>query len=300
MLSEVKPLFFSLGALSDALELTKPRITAMAAILALSGMFLASGGSAFLADALWPLLGIALLVSGAGALNMYIERDSDKYMERTRNRPLPSGRLEPWAAIVVGAFCSLASSSILFWRTNSPTLILGLFSLICYVWIYTPLKKHTWLSLAIGAVPGAMPAVLGYTAIKGVLDVQGLALFFVAFLWQFPHFVAISIFREAEYVRAGCPVLSHVYGLPFARGFMVTTTGLLILSTVGLAMVAPSTSFFVVASLALGGWFFWSTVTGFSFERAEAWAKNVFFVSLCYQTLLFAILIIDLGIAWMV
>jgi len=300
MLSEVKPLSSRASCVSDVLALTKPRITLMAAILALAGMFLASMGEAFFANALWPLIGIALLVSGASALNMYLERDSDKYMARTQDRPLPAGRLKPWVAMATGAFCSLASLAILHWYANELTLLLGLFSLICYVWMYTPLKKHTWLSLVVGAVPGAMPALLGYTTLKGVLDAQGWALFFVAFFWQFPHFVAISIFREGEYTRAGCPVLPHVYGLPFARAFMVATTIMLIASTTALGMLAPSTWMFVVASLALGGWFFWSTVTGFTFERAEAWAKNVFFVSLCYQTLLFAVLVVDLGIAWMV
>lgn len=300
MLSEVKSQSSPVKMVSDVLELTKPRITLMAAILALAGMFLASMGERFFVNALWPLLGIALLVSGASALNMYIERDSDKNMTRTKDRPLPAGRLRAWVGVATGVFCSAASLTILYWRTNELTLLLGLLSLVCYVWIYTPLKKHSWLSLVVGAVPGAMPALLGYTTIKGVLDAQGWALFFVAFFWQFPHFVAISIFRESEYARAGCPVLSHVYGLPFARAFMVATTMLLILSTTALGILAPSTSLFVISSLALGGWFFWSTVTGFSFERSEAWAKNVFFVSLCYQTLLFAVLVVDLGIAWMV
>src|SRR5262249_24541460 len=141
------------------------------------------------------LLGTTLVVAGANALNMYLERDVDALMTRTRNRPLPSGRLPAEAALAFGVATSALAIPILTFAVNPLTGGLGAISLIIYVLAYTPLNRRSTSALLVGAVPGAMPPLMGWTAVTGQLDAAGIALFLILFVWQLPHFIAISLFR---------------------------------------------------------------------------------------------------------
>src|SRR5436190_24242288 len=185
----------------DVFTLIKPRITLLTLITALAGMWLAPGEKN-LSLVLTTLCGTALLVGGANALNMFLERDTDLLMTRTQNRPLPGKRLSPDFVMGFGALLIGISVPLLIYRVNPLTGILGALSLASYLLFYTPLKRKTAYALLIGAVPGAMPPLLGWTAVTGSLGWPGIVLFAIIFLWQVPHFLAISIFRKEEYKRA--------------------------------------------------------------------------------------------------
>ncbi len=276
----------------DLVALTKPRITLMAIIVA--------GGCMLLAEAVlpWPkailaLLGIALLVSGSSAFNMYIERDYDGLMERTRSRPLPAGRLNPRWALWVGTGTSVLALPALWFGTNQLTLLLGVLSLIAYVLIYTPMKRLSTWALVVGAVPGAMPALMGYTAVTGQIDAVGLSLFGLAFFWQLPHFIAIGIFRKEEYLRAGYPVIADLLGDTKAIGLSLLTTAMMVINAGAIWWLEVGGAFYGLVSTSLGIWFIVLAGLGFWSQDIKAWARKLFRASLVYQTVLFALLAID-------
>lgn len=186
----------------DLIALTKPRIVMMSTLMAGGGAALAPG-ALDLSAVLLALLGTGAVVGGASAVNMYLERDRDRLMPRTRTRPLASGRLNPRAALWVGFGLSAASVAMLALLVNRVTAALGLLGLVTYVLMYTPLKTRTTLSLPVGAIAGALPPLMGWTAATGAIGLPGLALFGTLFVWQVPHFMAIALFRSTEYAGAG-------------------------------------------------------------------------------------------------
>ncbi len=276
----------------DLVALTKPRITLMTLLVAGGCMMLAEARLAF-SDAALALLGIALLVSGSSAFNMYIEREHDKHMERTRNRPLPSGRLKPGLALWVGFLTSILAIPALVSSTNWLTAWLGFGSLLAYVLIYTPMKRWSTWALVVGAVPGAMPALMGYTAVSGKIDSTGLALFGLAFFWQLPHFIAIGIFRKDEYTRAGFPVIAQVTGEPAAILLSVFTTVLIVLNAGLLWWLEIGGVFYGCVSTLLGIWFLVIAGLGFFSADTKIWARKLFMASLVYQAVLFVALAVD-------
>ena len=191
----------------DILQLSKPRITGLV-IFTFGGGLLLAPGAIDAGRALIALLGTTLIVAAANALNMYLERDRDGLMRRTARRPLPEGRLAPFVALSLGAM--LASAAIPMMLVGGGFLVaaLGLFAFYAYVWGYTPLKRRSWLALYVGAIPGALPPLMGWATATGQADAPALALFAVMFVWQIPHFVAIAIFRAEDYAGAGFRVLS--------------------------------------------------------------------------------------------
>jgi protoheme IX farnesyltransferase len=152
-------------------------------------------------------------------------------MTRTKDRPLPSGRLKPFWALLTGWALSLLAIPALWFGTNPLTVMLGLFSLVAYVLVYTPMKQMSCFALVVGAVPGAMPALMGYTAAYGEIDRVALSLFGIAFLWQLPHFIAISLFRCDEYTRAGYPVVPHVAGIKASLWLILISSMALVMNS---------------------------------------------------------------------
>jgi protoheme IX farnesyltransferase len=192
--------------LADYVELAKPRIAAMALLTVLVGYTL--GGGAWNAGALCRVLvGIGLVATASGALNQLIERRTDARMARTANRPLPTGRLQPAEVAVFGASCATGGLSLLYLTVNPTTALLALATLLLYVCAYTPLKRYTSLSTAVGAIPGALPPVLGWTASGAELGWGAFSLFAVLFVWQFPHFTAIAWLYRGDYQAAGLRML---------------------------------------------------------------------------------------------
>lgn len=278
------------ATLRDLVALTKPRITFLVVVTALGGLWIAPVRPSF-AETLVLLLAMAAVVSSANALNCWFERDVDKHMTRTRNRPLPAGRLSPRLALGFGLLLGALAVPALSILVNPLTGALGALALVMYVWMYTPLKQRTPAALFVGAVPGALPPLMGWTAATGSLDNAGLVLFAVLFLWQIPHFLAIALFRGEEYTRAGIRVYPQSHGAGMTRVQMALFSGALIPVSLLLAPTGVVGRTYSVAALILGLMFFAVSVSGFFSPIDERrWARRVFGVSLLYLVALFAVL----------
>ena len=190
---------------SDLLQLAKPRITALVLFTTASGLWLAPHGLP-LRTVIFTILGTVLIVAAANALNMYLERDSDALMSRTMNRPLPARRMEPKVALGFGLVLAAISVPLLTFAVGALPGLLASIALVSYVLLYTPMKRMSAAALLVGALPGAIPPLIGWTAATERLDLPGVLLFAVMFLWQVPHFLAITLFRKEEYARAGLVV----------------------------------------------------------------------------------------------
>lgn len=203
----------------DILALGKPRITTMVLVATAVGYVMGAGQTQN-----WGHLGVvilytALLSGGVNALNQYLERNTDALMQRTKHRPLPMGKLVPKWVLVGGLISSLGGSALLAWQANLLSGLVGLVVLVSYVFCYTPLKRITPLNALVGAVPGALPPVLGYVAVVNNLTAEALALFLILFFWQMPHLLAIAYLYKEDYVKAGLrmPTVSDPSGVTAAR-----------------------------------------------------------------------------------
>lgn len=292
-------------AVSDLVQLAKPRITLMVVITTAGGLWLAhrTGGTSLgRTDAsvaiswftiLATLLGTALIVGGANALNMYLERDIDRKMTRTANRPLPSGRLSSKVALWFGVILSSISVPILAIGVNSLTALLAVLANVSYVLAYTPMKQRSHYALLVGAVPGAIPPLLGWTAVTGRIDAAGLVLFAILFLWQVPHFHAITLFRKGDYARAGLIVMPNVTGEEAVRHSIVRYTLALVLTTFLLIPLGVAHRGYLASAIALGVGFLAWGLFGLRGEPSKRWAKSLFAYSIVYLVFLFASLAID-------
>lgn len=281
----------------DLVTLAKPRITFMVVITAAGGLFLSRrlpGTEALsVATILSTLIGCALIVSGANALNMYIERDVDRRMERTKNRPLPTGRMSPRVALWFGVLTSAVAVPILAIGANALTALLAVLANLLYVLAYTPLKQHSPYALHVGAIPGAIPPLLGWTAGTGHIDAAGAVLFGVLFLWQIPHFCAIALFRKADYARAGIHVLPNVTGELATRHTIVRWTFALVATSLLVVPLGVAHHGYLIAATILGAAFFTWGCYGLREGSGSKWAKSLFGISIVYLVLLFAVLAID-------
>jgi protoheme IX farnesyltransferase len=276
---------------ADLVALAKPRVTALVITTTAGGLWLAPMrvglGVAGLA-----MLGTVLIVAGANALNMYIEREIDGRMDRTKDRPLPAGRLAPRVALWFGVALSVAAVPILAIGVNLTTALLAVLAHLSYVLAYTPLKQRSPAALLVGAVPGAMPPLLGWTAATGSVGWGGLVLFGILFFWQVPHFLAISIFRKDDYARAGLKVLPNTAGLRATKHSIVRY--LLALVAVSLLLVplgVERRGYLLWAGL-LGAMFFGWGCYGLRDAAGARWARSLFAVSIVYLVLLFCALVI--------
>jgi protoheme IX farnesyltransferase len=276
----------------DLIALTKPRITLMVLVTAAGGMWLAPG-SLSVSSMTVMLLTTGMVVGAANTLNCYLERDTDRLMTRTAKRPLPDRRLEPSWALVLGVLMGLFAVPTLTLAVNPVTGLLGFIALASYVAIYTPMKQYTPAALYVGALPGALPPLMGWTAVTGSIALPGLVLFGILFFWQIPHFIAISIFRQEEYERAGLKVLPSVRGIRAAKVQSAINAAALWAVSLLLVPYGLAGTIYLTAALVLGAHFFWTALLGFRAEDDNAWAKKFFFASLIYLTGLFGALIID-------
>jgi len=191
-------------------ELTKPSITFLILISTALGFYLGGDGIQDHVKFLITLLGSCLVSSGAGALNHFAEMESDWLMERTKKRPLPTGLIEPDNARIFGLGLTLIGSGLLYFYVNLLTSILALITTILYLFVYTPLKKITWLNTSIGAIPGSIPTLGGWVAATGSLEPEAWVLFAILFLWQHPHFYAIALMYKDDYKKASLKMLPVV------------------------------------------------------------------------------------------
>lgn len=209
-----------MARLADYAELTKPKIVVLALITVAVGYTLGSRGEWEAVPLLHALLGIGLVAAGSSALNQWFERSTDALMPRTAVRPLPSGRLQPFEVFLFGLALGGLGTIYLAAQVNAATAGLSALTLVLYAGVYTPLKRKTSLCTAIGAIPGALPPVLGWTAAGGVLDAGAFTLFAIMFLWQFPHFLAIAWLYRNEYAQAGLRMLPAYFPSPRVTGLM--------------------------------------------------------------------------------
>jgi heme o synthase len=192
---------------ADYLELTKPRITLLVVFTTLVGFVVAAPGALHALPLLAVLAGTTLVAAGASVVNMVLERDTDALMLRTRTRPLPAGRLRPAEALLFGLVLTAFGLSLLSWLSGPLAGAVALATWLSYLFAYTPLKRRTSLSTLVGAVPGALPPVIGWAAARQSLDGGAFVLFAILFLWQIPHFLAIAWIYREDYARAGLPML---------------------------------------------------------------------------------------------
>ncbi len=277
---------------SDFLALSKPRITFLVVVTAAVGY--AIGAPVFQPGVFLAVLaGTALVAGGASALNQYAERDVDARMLRTRGRPLPAGRLAPAEAFAFGVVMAGAGLGILSVGTTPLTVALGLAALVTYVLAYTPLKRVTSLCTVVGAVPGALPPLMGFAAARGTLDRSAWALFAVLFLWQLPHFLALSWMYREDYARGGFPMLavSDEGGASTGRQALLYAAALLpVTLTAGLFAQAGSVFLWGALGAGLG---FLACAALFARRREIAWARRLFLASVLYLPAVCALMVFD-------
>jgi heme o synthase len=274
-------------------ELTKPRITLLIVLTSAAGFALASRGSVDYLGLLRALLGIGLLSSGIATLNQYAERDLDGLMRRTAGRPLPSGKLAPWEALAFGAGVTILAELYLLVLVNPLSALLGLTVIAGYLFAYTPLKTRTSLSTLVGAFPGAVPPLIGWSAARGSISLEGWVLFAILFLWQFPHFLAIAWMYREDYGRAGILMLPVVEpdGRVTAQQIVVYTLMLLPVSLLP-AYMGMSGRIYLVGAIVLGLLFLYSSLrAAFSMSRQQA--RRLLLASVLYLPLLFILMVLN-------
>lgn len=274
-------------------ELVKARLTALVLITTLVGYYAGSSAPLDYWKMLHALLGTALLACGASALNQFLERELDAKMRRTGDRPLPSGRMTPDAVLLIGAGLSVVGLAELIFFVNKLTAFFGAMTLISYVFIYTPLKRVTTLNTLIGAVPGAIPPLMGWTSATGELSAAGWSLFAILFLWQLPHFMAIAWLYREDYARAGFQMLPIIDpdGRKTAAQAVCHAFGLIPVSLFPSLLGVTGVVYFAGAILLSGAFF----IFAFRFSRvvsAER-ARQLFIASIVYLPVLLGLLVLD-------
>ena len=275
------------------LELSKARLSALSVFTALVGFWLGSGSEVARLLLFNTMLGLAALAGGAAALNQYLEREHDANMPRTRERPLPSRRIQPQTALILGGVLAGFGLVYLALLVNLLTALLGVATLVIYLAIYTPLKRVTVLNTIIGAIPGALPPLMGWTAARGEINLQGWALFMILFFWQLPHFLAIAWLYRDDYAGAGFCMLPSIdpSGARTGRQALSHTLGLLPLSLAPFVLHLVGVAY--LAGAILFGLVFLYFALQFARLRTSSEARKLFYFSIIYLPLLLGLMIID-------
>ena len=276
------------------LELTKPRVVTMILITALAGCFMASGAEFDFVAAIKALCGTALAAGGTLALNQYLERDIDGMMHRTCTRPLPSGRLQPLEALAFGSVMALAGIIYLYAEVNPLSAsVAGAISLL-YLGVYTPMKRFTWFCHLVGAIPGALPPVIGWAAIRGSLGAEAFVLFGIMLLWQLPHSLSIARLYQADYARAGLSLLplNRPTGNPVNAIMIAATALLLAFGTVPTWIGLTGRAYFATA-LMFGIWMLFRVTRLVRADRSAVAARNVMLASLVYLPAVLLVMVLD-------
>jgi protoheme IX farnesyltransferase len=277
----------------DLLLLTKPRITLMVAFTSLVGYFLAAGRPLDVVGLLAAVTGTALVAAGASALNMVLERDTDARMRRTETRPLPAGRLPVTSAVLFASVLSAAGVLLLLTCSGWLATLVAILTWVSYLFLYTPLKRRTSLATLVGAIPGALPPVIGWTAAHGDLRLGAFLLFALVFLWQVPHFLAIGWLYREDYAQAGFPMLPVID----RQGFLTATQALAYAVALLGMSVAPTLAGIAGRSYLMGvlllGVVLCAACLWFAAQRTTRSARLVFLVSLVYLPVASSLLLWD-------
>lgn len=277
----------------DYLELTKPRVVAMILITTLVGFYLGSHEVPDYLCLVYTLIGTALAAGGTLALNQVIEREADAKMLRTRTRPLPDGRLQPMDALVFGALITVGGLGYLALMVNPLSAVVAATIVVSYLFAYTPLKKKTSLCSTVGAVPGALPPVIGWAAARETLSLEAWVLFTIMFLWQMPHSLAIGWLYRDDYARAGFRLLPVIDPEGKSTGRQIVSNCLALLG-VGLipTLIGFAGALYFCCALALGSIFLWYGVS-LALSCSQAAARRLLFASLVYLPVLLAVMAFD-------
>lgn len=283
----------SKAVIADLWQLTKPGITRLVLVTTAVGFYLGTTATFDWVLLFHALVGTGLLAAGTNALNQYAERLADAEMKRTRSRPLPAGRISPALALTFSAGISVAGSVYLAVLVNPLTAALGASALLIYIFAYTPLKRRTWWCTVVGAVPGAIPPMMGWTAVTGRVDLLAWILFGIVFLWQMPHFYAIGWMYRQDYARAGFPMLPVIDqgGERTARQIIAYTVALVLVSVLTTVLGLTGAIYFVGATtLGLG---FLALGVALSITRNGLQARRLFLGSVLYLPVLLVLMVVD-------
>jgi protoheme IX farnesyltransferase len=274
-------------------DLVKARLTTLVLLTTFVGFYVGGRGAQNFALMFHTLFGTALVAAGAAALNQLLEREYDAKMRRTASRPLPSGRLQPTTVAIFGGVCSVAGLIYLALLVNLLTSVLGAVTLVSYLFIYTPLKRVTWANTLVGAIPGALPPLMGWTAARNELGGEGWALFAILAFWQLPHFFAIAWMYRDDYAKAGFIMLPNVDadGSRTGQQAVVNTVALFAASLCPFFFKMAGTTY-LVAAIILGAGFLFYAVQ-FSRQLTVVRARQLFLASIIYLPLLLAALVWD-------
>ena len=279
--------------ISDYVELTKPNVTSLILMSTAVGFYLGTVHSIDIPLLIHTLIGTTLVASGTAALNEFWERDIDAKMWRTRDRPLPAGRMLPWKALCFGIALSLGGVVYLALLTNYLASFLAALTLASYLFLYTPLKKRTPLCTMVGAFPGAIPPLLGWVAARGEINLAACILFLILFVWQFPHFMAIAWMYREDYARGGIamPPVVEPNGVSTGRQIVIFSAALLPISLLP-SLIGVTGPLYFVGTLILG-------VAFLHFSRQAAivkttlQARRLLQASVVYLPLLYGLMLID-------
>ncbi len=282
---------------ADYLTIAKPRIAVFIGLAVGVGAFLAAGGAPDPQPLVLTIVGVLLASISSSALNQWIEQDTDALMKRTADRPLPSGRLSAREVLSLGFVTGVGGIALIWIFVNGLAASLTALTLFSYVFMYTPLKRRTSLNTLVGAVPGALPPVIGWAAVEGTVPLGAWALFAIIFVWQFPHFLAIAWIYRDDYARAGLKMLPTIAGGDGMTGRQAVGYALVLVpvgllpATLGLA----GPTYFIVAGLL--GIVFLGTAIVFAFKPSLTSARRLLWTSLGYLPLIFLMLVLDHAVA---
>lgn len=278
------------------LELSKLNILSLVLVATFLGYYIGNNGVGELSRLIYTLLGTSLTAAGSGALNHYVERNPDKYMERTKNRPLPAGLISPLHVIIYGVFMTIGGSLLLVFKINLLTGFLSLLTAFLYVIVYTPLKRITWLNTSVGSIPGAMPILGGWTAATGEIGNMAWILFGIMYLWQHPHFYAIAWMCKDDYASANFKMLP-VIEKDGSRTIRQIFWHLLLMIPVSLLpVVEGSLGYFYLFGVTIISCGFFLSAIPLAKDKSRKSALLLLKTSVLYLPVLLIIIIIDLKV----
>lgn len=278
---------------TDYIMLTKPRIISLLLLTTLVPMLIAREGAVPWAIISWTLLGGALASGGAGAINMYFDRDIDAIMSRTKKRPVPTNRVSPINALIFGIVLNVLAFVVLWWQANLLAAVLAMIGTLYYVLIYTRwLKRTSTQNIVIGGAAGAIPPLVGWAAVTNRIGVEALLLFAIIFYWTPPHFWALALLRRTEYARAGIPMLPVVRGDAATKRQILLYTLVMLAITLLLTPLGMAGPVYFVCAVVLGAIFLRDAYRVYR-DTETTWAWHLYKYSLLYLALLFAALVLD-------
>ncbi len=273
------------------LELTKPRLNLLAVLTTWAGFYMGADRGTSIWSLINTLVGSASIAAGCGTLNQWMEVEKDAQMHRTMHRPLPSKKITETSALFFGGILAVGGIILLFKMINPLTAFLGVLAIVSYIFFYTPLKKITSLCILVGAIPGALPPVMGWAAARDVVGIQGVVLFLILFFWQMPHFLAIGWLYRDDYTRAGFPMLSVLDPEGKAVGWISVIYALVLIPISLLPSILKMTTPIYLGVASILGFIFLIFSINLAVHKSRINARKLFLASIIYLPILFGVMV---------